>query len=232
MVVGDYGKMVPKRSINDVGMKGAPGSSINVNNILYVMTDDGVRYNVGGVGGPAKRNNNPGNITVNDTHPKGWEPDIGAYRGRNTAGRFAIFPTPAAGRRGAIAWAKRSSTMGLLSYVKSYAPDSEPPNDPRTYADTVAKHVNAVIVKRDPKAAKRVGDTTLISEIIALDLIDAFIDGQIVAEGYDKPNVDTVPRDSPKLPAAVRSWAAGFDSAAAAAKAIADKVAPPPRPSP
>jgi hypothetical protein len=92
---------VDKRSINDVGMPGAPGSSIRVNKILYVVVDGGVQFKTSDTGGPAGLCNNPGNITVNDAHPAAWGDDIGAYAGRSILGRFAIFPTYAAGRAGA-----------------------------------------------------------------------------------------------------------------------------------
>ena len=215
------GMEVDKRSINDVGMKGAPGSSIKVGEIVYVVVDGGVQFKTSKDGGPAGRNNNPGNITVNDAHPQAWAGDIGAYAGRSTDGRFAIFPTYAAGRAGAIAWAKKQGARTLLSYFKVYAPGSEAPNDPKTYAETVAAAINSGL------GEKKVTIDTTIDAIVALSptAMDDFVNGQEKAEGFTRSNVKLVPRDSSELPQAVRDFVGGFDTATENTNAIADKVA-------
>src|SRR5262249_49328665 len=120
LVLGWVGPEAEGEAVNKAGvkkpnvkatasMRGAPGDSLVVDGITYVFTAEGIQFkeskSVGG--GPAARNNNPGNITVDNFQPYAWEPDIGAYPGRNTDGRFAIFPTLAAGKKGAIAWARR-----------------------------------------------------------------------------------------------------------------------------
>ena len=215
---------VDKRSINDIGMKGAPGSSLKVGEIVYVVVDGGVQFKTSKDGGPAGRNNNPGNITVNDAHPQAWAGDIGAYAGRSTDGRFAIFPTYAAGRAGAIAWAKKQGSRSLLEYFKVYAPGSEAPNDPQTYAATVAAAVNSAL------GEQKVTSDTTIDAIDALGAMQAFVDGQEKAEGFTQSNVKLVPRDSSELPQEVRDFVGGFDTATENTNAIADKVAGAPRP--
>ncbi len=212
---------VDKRSINDIGMKGAPGSSLKVGEIVYVVVDGGVQFKTSKDGGPAGRNNNPGNITVNDAHPQAWAGDIGAYAGRSTDGRFAIFPTYAAGRAGAIAWAKKQGSRSLLEYFKVYAPGTEPPNDPQTYATTVAAAVNAAL------GEQKVTSNTTIDAIDALGAMQAFVDGQEKAEGFTQSNLKLVPRDSSELPQEVRDFVGGFDAATENTNAIADKVAAP-----
>ena len=213
------GVEVDKRSVNDIGMKGAPGSSLKVGEIVYVVVDGGVQFKTSKDGGPAGRNNNPGNITVNDAHPQAWAGDIGAYAGRSTDGRFAIFPTYAAGRAGAIAWAKKQGSRSLLEYFKVYAPGTEPPNDPKTYATTVAAAVNAAL------GEQKVTSDTTIEAIDALGAMQAFVDGQEKAEGFTQSNVKLVPRDSSELPQEVRDFVGGFDSATDNTNTIADKVA-------
>jgi hypothetical protein len=213
------GQQVDKRSVNDVGMKGAPGSSLKVGEIVYVIVDAGVQFKTSKDGGPAGRNNNPGNITVDDAFPQAWAGDIGAYTGRNTDGRFAIFPSYAAGRAGAIAWAKKQGTKTLLAYFQGYAPGTEPPNDPQTYADTVADAVNAAL------GDKKVNRGTTIDAIVALGAMEAFVDGQEKAEGFTRSNVKLVPRDSSELPQEVRDLTAGFDTATDNTNTVADGVA-------
>jgi hypothetical protein len=215
------GAEVDKRSINDVGMKGAPGSSIKAGDFMYVVVDGGVQFKTSQDGGPAGRNNNPGNITVNDAHPQAWAGDIGAYAGRSTEGRFAIFGTYAAGRAGAIAWAKKQGARSLLSYFKVYAPGSEAPNDPKTYAETVAAAINAGL------GEKKVTIDTTIDAIVALSptAMEDFVNGQEKAEGFTQSNVKLVARDSTELPQAVREFVGGFDTATDNTNVIADKVA-------
>ncbi len=215
---------VDKRSINDVGLKGAPGSSIFVGGVTYVVVDGGVQYKFKDLekGGPAGRNNNPGNITVSDANPDAWDPAIGAYRGRNTDGRFAIFPTLERGKAAAKAWAMRSAKLSLLEYFNKYAPKSEPPNDPEAYADKVARHVSAKVAAKTGKPA---GRGTVIADIVAADAMTEFVEGQIEAEGFFTDNIALVGAADPKLPQAVRDFVAGFDKATGGTNAVADKVA-------
>jgi hypothetical protein len=229
---------VDKRSINDKsGMDGAPGSSIFVDKVTYVVVDGGVQYKYKELdkGGPAGRNNNPGNITVDDGNPDAWDQSIGAYRGRNTDHRFAIFPTLERGKAGAKAWAIKSAKMTLIEYFNRYAPESEPPNKPGPYADGVAKHVS-VKMGGKRKNGKPVDRNTPIQEIIDADAMDEFVDGQIEAEGFYTGNLALVSRTDPKLPKAVRDFVGGFDTATDNTNAIADKVAqaaaPAPTPAP
>lgn len=227
-VPGENNTIVDKRSINNVGMKGAPGSWIDFGGTLYVITDEGVQFKTSETDGPAARNNNPGNITVNDSHPEAWGEDIGAYRGRHTPpkgsveGRFAIFPTPKAGRQGAIAWATKRRSWTLLRYFETYAPwsEQEKGNNPRRYANTVARHVSAA-------TGKPVDASTTIDTIISYGGrgMEAFVDGQIEEEGYKTSNVKCVPRDSSELPSVVRDFALGFSTATDNTKAIATEVA-------
>jgi hypothetical protein len=216
------GVMIDKRSINNVGMAGAPGSSIRVNEITYVVVDCGVQYKTDPKGGPAKRNNNPGNITVDDNAPAAWSPEIGAYRGRNTEGRFAVFPTYERGRAGAIAWARKRPGLTLIDYFKQYAPASEKGNDPAKYADIVADKVGKAI-------GKPVTQNTRISEILgdpkATVAMEAFVDGQEIAEGFTAESVTCKPKNDPALPQEVRDFVAGFDKATDNTNDIADKVA-------
>jgi hypothetical protein len=212
---------VDKRSINDVGMRGAPGSSLRVNKILYVVVDGGVQFKTSESGGPAGLCNNPGNITVNDAHPAAWADDIGAYAGRSILGRFAIFPTYAAGRAGAKAWAVKQPSKTLLKYFQDYAPSSEPPNDPATYAQIVAGTINARL------GSAKVTTSTTIEAILALGraTMDDFVSGQEKAEGFTQSNVKLVATDSADLPTEVRDFVAGFDAATGNTNAAADAVA-------
>lgn len=212
---------VDKRSINDVGMKGAPGSSIRVGKTLYIVVDDGVQFKTSESGGPAGVCNNPGNITVNDAHPAAWGGDIGAYAGRSVLGRFAVFPSYAAGRAGAKAWASKQPAKTLLKYFQDYAPSSEPPNDPATYAQIVADTISGAV------GSGTVTKETTIGAILALGpgAMDAFVSGQEKAEGFTQSNVKKVDTASADLPQEVRDFVAGFDKATDNTNAAADKVA-------
>ena len=221
------GQLIDKRSINTGGMQGAPGSSIVVKDVIYVVVDGGVQFKTNDQGGPAKVNNNPGNITVDDNAHLAWSSEIGAYRGRSTYGRFAVFPTYARGRAGAIAWAKKRPGLTLLKYFEQYAPSSEAGNKPETYADIVAKAVT------DATNGTATRDTP-IQTIMTFkpkaggggkDPMEAFVDGQEIAEGFPKADVKLVPKDDPSLPQEVRDFVAGFDAATGSTNAIADKVA-------
>ena len=218
------GTQVDKQSVGDVGMKGAPGSSLFVGGVTYVVVDGGVQFKFKDLdkGGPAGRNNNPGNITVDDANPDAWDAAIGAYRGRNTDGRFAIFPTIDRGKAGAKAWAARSPTLSLLAYFQKYAPSSEAGNKPEDYADTVARHVSA---KVQAKGGKPAGRGTAIQEVIDAKAMDDFVDGQIEAEGFTQANISLVGNTDAKLPQAVRDFVGGFDKATDDTNAAADKVA-------
>jgi hypothetical protein len=175
-------------------------------------------------GGPAGRNNNPGNITVDDANPEAWDTSIGAYRGRNTDGRFAIFPTADLGKAGARKWAMKRPKLSLLEYFKAYAPKSEAGNDPDKYADTVASHVSGKLGGKR-KSGDPVDKNTPIQEIIDADAMDQFVEGQIEAEGFYTGNLKLVGPTDPDLPKAVRDFASGFDAATDNTNAIADKVA-------
>ena len=218
------GTQVDKQSVGDVGMKGAPGSSLFVGGVTYVVVDGGVQFKFKDLdkGGPAGRNNNPGNITVDDANPDAWDAAIGAYRGRNTDGRFAIFPTIDRGKAGAKAWAARSPTLSLLAYFQKYAPSSEAGNKPEDYADTVARHVSAAV---KAKGGKPAGRGTAIQEVIDAKAMDDFVDGQIEAEGFTQANISLVGNTDAKLPQAVRDFVGGFDKATDDTNAAADKVA-------
>ena len=218
------GELIDKQSINLGGMSGAPGSSIVVNEKTYVVLDDCVQFQTNKGYGPARQNNNPGNITVDDKFPDAWSPEIGAYRGRNTDKRFAIFPTYEKGRAGAIAWAKnvveRSPEIQLLQYFKNYAPEAENPtvNNAGRYADDVAKEVSTVI----GKTADR---TTKVKDIIDANAMEAFVKGQEIAEGFSADStVDCLPKDSPALPQEVRDFTAAFDKKTGGTEGVANQV--------
>ena len=219
------GVLIDKRSINNVGMQGAPGSSIVVNDKTYVVVDDGVRFKTNNAGGPAKRNNNPGNISVDDNAPLAWSGEIGAYRGRNTEGRYAVFPSYERGRAGAIAWAKRHPSLTLLKYFEQYAPSSEAGNNPQTYADVVSASVTRAT---DGTATA----ATTIQQILTFSAksggkapMEAFVDGQEVAEGFHLGVVQQVAKDDASLPQQVRDFVAGFDRKTGGTEAVAHDVA-------
>lgn len=219
----DYnGVEIDRRGINKAGLQGAPGSSIMVDKTVYVVVDEGVQFKTGDEGGPAGRNNNPGNITVDDNAKDAWDADIGAYRGRSTDGRFAVFPTYERGRAGAKAWAARHQSLSLLDYFKQYAPKSEKGNDPDKYARTVAEAVGAV----DGAPAT---SATPVGAIIKAGAMEAFVNGQEKAEGFTQANVTLVKwpdiAADPKLPQAVKDFVAGFNKATDNTNAVADKVA-------
>ena len=107
----------------------------------------------------------------------------------------------------------------LLEYFKVYAPGTEAPNDPKTYAVTVAAAVNSAL------GEQKVTSDTTIEAIDALGAMQAFVDGQEKAEGFTHSNVKLVPRDSSELPQEVRDFVGGFDTATDNTNTIADKVA-------
>lgn len=210
---------IDKRSINDVGMKGAPGSSIVVSKTVYVVLDTTVQYKTSDAGGPAGRNNNPGNITVDDNAKDAWAPEIGAYPGRSTEGRFAIFPTHKLGRAGAMPWARKRRNSIVKDYFAFYAPDSEKGNVSAHYAEMVVAEVNKQLkTSFDPKKAT-------IDEIDNAGGMEAFVDGQEQSEGFKTSNLENVPKDSPKLPQEVRDFVAGFDKATGGTAPLAHGVA-------
>ncbi|HEU5211763.1 MAG TPA: hypothetical protein VFU10_03260 [Gaiellaceae bacterium] len=239
LVLGWVGPAAEGEAVNKAGvkkpnvkatasMRGAPGDSLVVDGITYVFTAEGIQFkeskSVGG--GPAARNNNPGNITVDNFQPYAWQPDIGAYPGRNTDGRFAIFPTLAAGKKGAIAWARRfGGSKSIQDYFEGYAPRSEPGNDPDKYVTTVLAHVKA-------ETGKTFTTTSTVAEILAVGAgaEKGFIEGHIEAEGFSMTGIKCVPRDSAELPKAVRDYAQGFDKAVEGTRKVAEEVAPIPKP--
>src|SRR5262249_52361555 len=96
-----------------------------------------------------------------------------------------------------------------------------------TYADTVA----AAVTRATDGSAKR---ETTIQEIMTFkpkkgadgkDPMEAFVDGQEVAEGYHKATVQLVAKNDPALPQEVRDFVADFDKATGDTNAISDKVA-------
>ncbi len=215
--------LIDKQSINNVGLNGAPGSSIAVGDTMYVVLDDCVQFKTGKAGGPARQNNNPGNITVDDNVPDAWSPEVGAYKGRNTDARFAIFPSYKKGRAGAIAWAgiwvRKRPDITLLGYFKIYAPARENPkvNNPETYADIVAKKVA-------PAIGKPVDQSTPVKDIIDAKGMEAFVDGQEIAEGFWAATVKCVPKDSSELPQQVRDFTAAFDKKTGGTEGVANQV--------
>jgi hypothetical protein len=126
-----------------------------------------------------------------------------------------------AGRGGAKAWASKQPTKTLLKYFQDYAPSSEPPNDPATYAQIVADTISARL------GSAKVTTGTTIGEILALGptAMDDFVSGQEKAEGFTQSNVKLVAKDSGDLPKEVRDFVAGFDAATGNTNAAADAVA-------
>jgi hypothetical protein len=109
----------------------------------------------------------------------------------------------------------------LLKYFQDYAPSSEPPNDPATYAQIVADTISGAV------GSGTVTKETTIGAILALGpgAMDAFVSGQEKAEGFTQSNVKKVDKAGADLPQEVRDFVAGFDTATDNTNAAADKVA-------
>jgi hypothetical protein len=116
-----------------------PGDLVDVDGVAYLVVDNEVRVKARSNSSPSWRNNNPGNITVNSQFPEAW--NYGAYSGKNTSGRFAIFPTYEAGVEGTQRWMEKRRSKTIQSYFEAYAPSSEQGNDPNRYAKNVASAI-------------------------------------------------------------------------------------------
>lgn len=165
----------------------------------YLVLADQVRVKSPTNPSPAWRNHNPGNITVDKEHPQAW--DLGAIRGKAT-GRFAIFPDFAAGKRGAMEWARRHAekvpSATFLSYFGIFAPASEPGNHPDVYADGVARRLNSKL----PEGAPRFHRDSLLKRVVDLGLLGDFVEAQKEEEGWVEG--DAFGRSDSRLPAGLR----------------------------
>ena len=214
------GVEVDKRSINDIGMKGAPGSSLKVGEIVYVVVDGGVQFKTSKDGGPGRAQQQPGQHHRQRRPPAGLG---GRHRRlRRPQHRRALRDLPhlrGRPRRGDRVGQEAGLALaaGVLQGLRAGHRAAQRPEDVRRRPSRR---------RSTPRSASRRSRATPRSTAIdALGAMQAFVDGQEKAEGFTQSNVKLVPRDSSELPQEVRDFVGGFDTATDNTNTIADKVA-------